>query len=44
MTLMNNQKEFSNWYSYYKKNYAKKISWYEKNLDPDLEYEKNQPI
>src|SRR3972149_5498577 len=43
MTLLDNKKEFPDWDSYYKENNVEKMPWYEKNLDPDLEYEKNQP-
>ena len=39
MTLMNNKKEFPDWDSYYKENNVEKMPWYEKNLDPDLEFE-----
>jgi SAM-dependent methyltransferase len=38
MTL-DNKKEFPDWDSYYKENNVEKMPWYEKNLDPDLEYE-----
>jgi len=43
MTLMDSKKEFPDWDSYYKENNVEKIPWYGKNLDPELEYEKNQP-
>ena len=39
MALIDNKKEFPDWDSYYKENNVEKMPWYEKNLDPDLEYE-----
>ena len=36
---MDNKKEFPDWDSYYQENNVEKMPWYEKNLDPDLEFE-----
>jgi SAM-dependent methyltransferase len=37
--LIDTKKEFPDWDSYYRENNVEKMPWYEKNLDPDLEYE-----
>ena len=39
MTLMDNEKEFPDWDTYYKENNVKEMPWYESNLDPDLNNE-----
>jgi SAM-dependent methyltransferase len=35
----NTKREFPDWEKYYQDNEIEKMPWYEKNLDPDLEYE-----
>ena len=39
MTLMDNEKEFPDWDTYYRENNVKEMPWYESNLDPDLNNE-----
>ena len=39
MTLMDNEKEFPDWDTFYKENEVEKMPWYEKGLDPDIEFE-----
>ena len=39
LTLMDNDKEFPDWDTYYKENKVEEMPWYESNLDPDLKNE-----
>ena len=39
MTLIDNEKEFPDWDSFYKENEVEKMPWFEKNLDLDVKEE-----